>query len=53
MWDEEAAEDALERCDEVVERLRAGDVWALPGLVETMTGGRVVEQRIVEDTRPR
>ena len=35
----------------MVERLRAGDVWALASLVEAMTGLRVVEQRVVEDTR--
>jgi hypothetical protein len=52
MRDEEAA-DTLQRNDDLVERLRAGDVWALPSLIEAVTGARVVEQRIIEDTRPR
>jgi hypothetical protein len=48
----EEATDALDRNLDLVERLRGGDVWALPSLVEAMTGGKMVEARIIHDTRP-
>jgi len=42
---------ALERHDDLVERLRGGDVWALPSLMEAVTGGRVVKMLVIEDQR--
>lgn len=43
--------EALEANDDLVERLRHGDHWALPSLVEAITGARVTSHRVIEDER--
>jgi hypothetical protein len=39
---------AIEANDDLVERLRHGDVWALPSLLEAVTGTRIASMRILE-----
>jgi len=51
-----AAEDrdyteAIEAHDELVERLRHGDVHALASLVQAVTGVKVTSSRIIEPSR--
>src|SRR6266704_2968448 len=43
--------EAMEANDELVERLRHGDVHALASLMEAVTGGKVTSTRIIEPSR--
>jgi hypothetical protein len=43
--------EAIEAHDELVERLRHGDVHALASLIQTVTGAKVTSSRIIERSR--
>lgn len=43
--------EAMEANDELVERLRHGDVHALASLMESVTGAKVTSTRIIEPSR--
>jgi hypothetical protein len=42
---------AMEANDDLVERLRHGDVHALASLMENVTGAKVTSSRIIESSR--
>ncbi len=42
---------AIEANDDLVERLRHGDVHALASLMEAVTGAKVTSSRIIEPSR--
>lgn len=43
--------EAIEANDDLVERLRHGDVHALASLMESVTGAKVTSTRIIEPSR--
>ncbi len=43
--------EAMEANDDLVERLRHGDVHALESLIEAVTGAKVTSSRIVEPSQ--
>ena len=43
--------EAMEANDDLVERLRHGDVHALASLMESVTGAKVTSTRIIEPSR--
>ena len=43
--------EAMEANDDLVERLRHGDVHALASLMESVTGAKVMSTRIIEPSR--
>ena len=43
--------EAIEANGDLVERLRHGDVWALPSLIEAVTGAKIIQHRILDDER--